>query len=428
MYVYKMLCINRFREYKCLIRNMLFPFLSILLVIGIGTYQMIIYSFPILKEIDQVNFKGLFYIHLFLLLYSFYRCFIKVKPFLIVKPATLYLFEEKKIKKLLMLKMIGKMIKHLIISFCLTISVTGFNFNIDFFVILLFLFCLQEITALLSWEIYHDKTKNNHITRIIWLFLCITIFLSHLLFYIVILSLMVWLILLIHSLFVLDLDIPKYEAEMIFMEKILVAQNHNNTFLLSQYAQEKKLLSLSHQNKIINQKLISKYPLMWKAKTSIFRLEKDKIVIGVVIFMITFLIYKSPIFWTFLFLEQDGIRYSLLIFGMLMVFQQTVQSMLHQLDSILEKAKDGLFLPVSDKEIVTQFTVIPVTVMICILGMITLILKSSIIQFFLGAVILSIITILLFYMQLKYKKQLPKYYFVITIVILAVSFLISYQL
>lgn len=111
-----------------------------------------------------------------------------------------------------------------------------------------------------------------------------------------------------------------------------------------------------------------------------------------------------------------------------MVFQQTVQSMLHQLDSILEKAKDGLFLPVSDKEIVTQFTVIPVTVMICILGMITLILKSSIIQFFLGAVILSIITILLFYMQLKYKKQLPKYYFVITIVILAVSFLISYQL
>lgn len=112
-----------------------------------------------------------------------------------------------------------------------------------------------------------------------------------------------------------------------------------------------------------------------------------------------------------MFLEQDGIRYSLLIFGMLMVFQQTVQSMLHQLDSILEKAKDGLFLPVSDKEIVTQFTVIPVIVMICILGMITLILKSSIIQFFLAAVILSIITILFVLYAIKVQKAITKILF-----------------
>lgn len=426
MYVYKMLLLNRFREYKCLIRNMLFPFLSILLVIGIVAYQTIIQSFPVLKELEQVNLKGLFNIHLFLLFYSFYCCFIKVKPFLIVKPVTLYLFEKKKIKKLLGLKMIGKVIKHLVIAFCLSIIVTGFNFHTDFFVILLSLFCLQENTALLSWEIYHDKRKNKHITKIIWLILCMTVLLSYLLSYTVILNLTLWLILLIHALFVLDLDIPKYEAEMIFVEKILVAQNHNNTFLLSQYAEEKKLFSLSHQNKTINKKFISKYPLMWKAKTSIFRLEKDKIMIGIVIFVITFLIYKSPIFWSLPFLGQDGIRYSLLIFGMLVVFQLTVQSMLHQLDSVSEKAKDGLFLPLSDKEIVIQFTVIPVTVMLCVLCIITIILKSSLIQFFLGAGILSIITILLFYLQLKHRKLLTKYYFVITIVILAVSFLISY--
>ena len=427
MYVYKMLLLNRFREYKCLIRNMLFPILSIFIVIGIIAYQTIVLFIPVLKELKQVNLKGLFFIHSFLLLYSFYCCFIKVKPFLIVKPVTLHLFEEKKIKKLLRLKMIGKIIKHLVITFCLSISVNGFHFNENFFVIQLFLFCLLENTALLSWQIYHNKSINKRLAKIIWLITCLTVFLSYLLPYVVMLNLTIWLILLIHSLFALDLNRPKYEAQMIFMDKVFVAQNHNNTVLLSQYAEEKKLFSLSYQNKTINKKFISKYPLIWKSKTSIFRLGKDKIMKGIVIFVIAFLIYKNPIFWSLPFLEQAGIRYSLLIFGTLAVFQLTIQSMLHQLDSISEKAKDGLFLPLSDKEIIVQFTIIPVTVMLCVLCIIAIILKCSLIQFFLAAGSLSIITIFLFYLQLKHKKLLTKYYFVITIVILAVSFLMSYK-
>ncbi|MDO4273951.1 MAG: hypothetical protein Q4D16_09780 [Eubacteriales bacterium] len=427
MYVYKMLLLNRLREYKRLIRNMLFPVLSAAIVIEIIAYQMTIAVIPILKELKQVNLKGLFYINLFLLLYSFYCCFIKVKPFLVVKPVTLYLFEEKRIKKLLRLKMTGKLIKHLIITFCLSIIVNGFNFNNNFFVIQFLLFCLLENTSLLSWQIYHNKSKNKRLDKLIWTITCLTAFLSYLFPYVVILDLIIWLILLIHSLFVLDMNRPKYEAEMIFMEKILVAQNHNNTFLLSQYAEEKKLLSLSYQNKAINKKLISKYPLLWKSEISIFRLEKDKIVIGIGIFAVTFLIYRYPVFWSFPFLEEGGIRYSLLIFGMLAVFQLTVQSMLHQLDSISEKAKDGLFLPLSDKEIIIQFTIIPVAVMLCIVSMIAIILKCTLIQFLLAAGSLSVITISLFYLQLKHKKLLIKYYFVITIVILAVSFLMSYK-
>lgn len=427
MYIYKMLFLNRFREYKCLIRNMLLPFLSVLIVIGIVAYQTFIQSFPVLKELEHVNRKGLFFIYLFLLLYSFYCCFIKVKPFLTVKPATLYLFEEKRLRKLLGLKMVGKIIKHSAIAFCLSMIVAGFNFNKDFFAVQLFLFCLQENTALLSWEIYHGTGKNKHIAKLLWLMLCVAVFLAYLYPFTVMLHFTAWLILLIHSLFVLDLNRTKYEAEMLFMEKVLAAQNHNNTFLLSQYAEEKKLFSLSRQNKAINKTFLSKYPLMWKAKTSIFRLEKDKILIGIVIFVITFLIYKAPLFWSLPFLDQDGIRYALLVFGMLAVFQLTVQSMLHQMDSISEKAKEGLFLPLSDKEIMIQFTTIPVAVTLCVLGIIAMVLRSSFIQFFFGAGILSILTILLFYLQLKHKRLLTKYYFVITIVILAVSFFISYK-
>lgn len=427
MYVYKMLLQNRIREYRRLFCNMLFPLLALSVLIGVAAYQTVVLFLPVLKELEQVNLKGLFFLYFFLLLYSFYSCFIKIKPFLILKPVTLYLFEENKIKKLLALKMLGKIFKHILISLCLSVSVTGFHFNKEFFVIQLFIFCLLENTALLSWQIYHRKGKIRHAAKMIWLILWVIPFLSYLSPYVVMLIFLLWLILLIDSLFILDLNRPKYEAEMMFMEKILTAQNHNNTVLLSQYAEEKKLFSLSQQNRTLNQKFISKYPFIWKSKTSIFRLEKSKIIIGIVIFVGTFFVYKNPVFWSLPFLEQSGVRYSLLIFGMLAVFQLTIQSMLHQLDSISEKANEGLFLPFSDKEIIAQFTIIPVAVMLFLLCVIAIILKSSFIQFCLGAGILSGLTIVLFYLQLKHKNLLTKYYFLITIAILAVSLFMSYK-
>lgn len=428
MYIYKMLLLNRLREYRCLIRNMLFPLLSLFAVLGIIVYQMTVMFFPILRELEHVNTKALFFIYLFLIGYSFHGCFIKVKPILIVKPITLYLFEENRIKKLLRLKMIGKAMKHLVVTFCLTIYVNGFHFNSEFFVILISLFCLLESTILLSWKIYHNKSKSTHLwSKTNWFIICITAFLSQFSPYMLIISFIIWLMLVFHSLFVLNLNRPKYEAEMIFMEKLLVAQNHNNTILLSQYAEEKKLFALSHQHKPIHKNLISKYPLTWKAKTSIYRLGKNKIMIGIVIFVITFLIYKIPVFWSLPFLEQTGIRYTLLLFGILTIFQLTIQGMLHQLDSILEKAKNGLFLPFSDKEIIVQFTIIPLIVMICVLSVLAVILKCSFIQFMIAGGILSVITILLFYLELKSKELVSKYYFVVTIIIFAISFFITYK-
>ncbi len=45
MYVYKMLCLNRLREYKRLINNMLIPLLSLAFIAGFIGYQMIVSFF-----------------------------------------------------------------------------------------------------------------------------------------------------------------------------------------------------------------------------------------------------------------------------------------------------------------------------------------------------------------------------------------------
>lgn len=428
MYVYKMLLLNRLREYRCLIQNMLVPFCSLLIALVLISYHTVVLSLPVIKAIEQMNPKALFYIHLLLICNYYYCCFVKVRPILIVKPMTLYLFEPKDIKNQLCFKMLGKIIKHLIIAFVLTLCVNGLNYNNEFFSIQISLFCLLENTALLSWQIYHNQCKKLLLLKkTLWLIICITVLLSNFTPYMALFNLILWFCLLIHSLFILDLNRPKYDAEMMFIEKLSAAQNHNNTALLSSYMEEQKLSSITNRKIPINKNFISKYPLTWKAKTSILRLCKDKIIIGIVIFAITFLIYKIPVFWSLPFLEQDGIRYSLLLFGMLAVFQITMQSMLQQLGSIAEKAKNGLFLPLSDKEIIMQFTVIPIIVMIFVLGNAAIALKSGFVQFIVSAGVLSLITCILFYLELKRKDLLAQYYFVITILILIISFLLSYR-
>ena len=82
----------------------------------------------------------------------------------------------------------------------------------------------------------------------------------------------------------------KYEDEMRFEEKILSAQNYNQMVLLNSYAKEKKLRNIKGRKKL--SKIGSKYPLLWKSAVSVFRLNKGIIIAGILIFGITFTIYK----------------------------------------------------------------------------------------------------------------------------------------
>lgn len=61
-------------------------------------------------------------------------------------------------------------------------------------------------------------------------------------------------------------------------------------------------------------------------------------------------------------LQQEEIRYMLWLGSIFAVFRLTLRSMVQQLDSILEKATDGLFIPISENQIVKQFIVIPITI------------------------------------------------------------------
>lgn len=421
MLIYKMLCLNRLREYKRLISNMLLPLLSLLLIAGFIGYQIFSLFFPALKGIENFNSRGYYASILLLTLYTGYGCFVKVEPVIIVKPAAMFFLSENRLSRLIAIKFMGTALKHFIVALTFTFCINGIHFNSDLLLTLTAIFCILNAGCLLKWKIYHTKQKWKDIG--IWLFICFPSMLLDRQPYAIIAPVGVWAALALFDFLALERNAVKYEEEMQFREKILVAQNYNNTMLLNQYSKEKKVRYLPKTKNV--PKLLLKTPLIWKAKTSIYRLSKDLIMAGLVLFGISLSIYKMPFLWSLPFLEQREIRHFLLIGSVFAIFQLTLQSMLKQLDSILEKAKDGLFIPLPEKEIIKQFTAVPVLIIGVESLILAVIMQNRAFQVIIGCIAMATVTAFIFWLDVKHKALLTKGYFILSIIIFIISLIIS---
>ena len=92
----KLLCVNKIRETKRLIENMLIPILSLVVAAAVVGYQIVINFFPIIRKINACNLRICYLVFGFLTLYSFGVCFINVKPAIIIKPASLFFIQDRK--------------------------------------------------------------------------------------------------------------------------------------------------------------------------------------------------------------------------------------------------------------------------------------------------------------------------------------------
>ena len=383
----KLLCVNKIRETKRLIENMLIPILSLVVAAAVVGYQIVINFFPIIRKINACNLRICYLVFGFLILYSFGVCFINVKPAIIIKD--------------------------IIFSIILSACINGIHLNRKFLFILLIIFLLLNTTNLMRWKIYHANQRRD---IGIWLLFSIILVISLKYFFMcIIIDIGIWMYMLVYDFGVLEINALKYEDEMQFLEKVRIAQNFNNTVLLDQYAKEKMVRYLQRKNKVSN--FLYYFPLIWKAQISIYRLGRNWIIMGMILFTICLGIYKMPFYWTLPFLQQEEIRYMLLLGSIFAVFRLTLRSMVQQLDSILEKATDGLFIPISENRIVKQFMVIPITI-VCGEGIImAFVVNSSIAQILLGCAILICATVLNLWLEVKYKNFLVKKDFILSIAV-----------
>lgn len=157
----KLLCVNKIRETKRLIENMLIPILSLVVAAAVVGYQIVINFFPIIWKINACNLRICYLVFGFLILYSFGVCFINVKPAIIIKPASLFFIQEKRIRQMISIKYIGLTLKDIIFSIILSACINGIHLNRNFLFILLIIFLLLNTTNLMRWKIYHANQRRD---------------------------------------------------------------------------------------------------------------------------------------------------------------------------------------------------------------------------------------------------------------------------
>lgn len=310
-----------------------------------------------------------------------------------------------------------QMLLALIIAFC----INGVHWNDYFISTSVILFCLMNGGWLLSWKIYHKHFSYYDV--LILGALIISAFLIEWNLHISLSAFAIWTVLLVLDWCYVNIDIEKYTDEMIFNEKLLTAQNFNNIVLLNQYAKEKKLRYFPKKN--YPSKLLKRAPIIWKAKTSILRLSIELIIVSFVIFVVCLLIYKMPFFWSFMFLDQEAVRKMLLSASIFAIFQISLQSMLKQLDSLIEKRQDGLFIPISNASIVKQFTMIPILVIAIESVLLSVIVQQKIYLIVICGSVMIVLTVVIFILNIRYKEALNKFYYIFSIAILMISFIMT---
>ena len=160
---------------------------------------------------------------------------------------------------------------------------------------------------------------------------------------------------------------------------------------------------------------------MWKTFTSIIRIGKNGIIIGICIFSITFAISKVEFFWQFPIIDIEQTRYVLLLGGVFFLYQICVQTFVKQLNDIVEKQKDGLYIPIRTGNIILQFAIVPSIILTVLTFILGILLRSQILFVFIFYSVLLAYLVITLFMNVFNRRLLEKVYAVFSILILLIS-------
>lgn len=422
MKVYRYLFLNRIRENIRLVKN-LYAALIGLLIAAIWAFW--IFGWPLYLSItaEPTLNKNFFAICMgILLFFSLKKNVGRVSPQIIVKPMTLFCFDDSKLQRLFALKFVVKVIKYTIFSAILSFITCG-SIHVKAFFSCFFSYslCLM-IGTLTAWGIYNSENKVCiillRITALAGGVISAFCLKAHIL---IIINLIIISVLLVYCNRFLEINYYKYNDDLVYYEKVLEAQNNNNVILLKQYSKEKLVRKIPHTRK--KSWILDHYPLMWKAFISISRTGRTPIIIGVILFTLSFTIYTIPFFWEFPMLEIKEVRYLVLLMGIYSIAQISIREFSSQIIGFMEKQANGLFLPVKEKKIIFQFALFPWLYITVISIVISALLKGKVYYNILYWVFLSVYLLITMTLSVKNRKLLSKLYVLFSVSVFAISIL-----
>lgn len=99
--------------------------------------------------------------------------------------------------------------------------------------------------------------------------------------------------------------------------------------------------------------------------------------------------------------------------------------MIRQMDDVLEKSREGLFLPLNNKEILIQFTVFPFLIVITLSLFLGALLCTGFVELLITVIGMGGLVWCIFYLELTHKGYLQKIYFLFSVAILSMTILLT---
>ena len=104
-----------------------------------------------------------------------------------------------------------------------------------------------------------------------------------------------------------------------------------------------------------------------------------------------------------------------------MLYQMSVQMFTQQLGDLMEKQKDGLYIPLSVNQIVIQFSVVPTIILLILTVTLSILLKSQIYMSIIFFFTIWAYTLFIMFMTVKNQQLLRKIYVILSVVVFGVS-------
>ena len=310
---------------------------------------------------------------------SGFRVLVKKQPIITMNAATLnYLYYTEHFKQILTIKYLLSFIKNIMLTSIIAGFISGFQAD-AIFVRYFFLICgYMFLGILLSWSRYHSVCTKAQLLIIICYIITSAVFLMESGTISIILNYVLALIWIYYVIFKLKLNLTKYSKNLAFIDE------HNSA--ASQYDLV-KMTQLAAENEAKKRRKFFLYHFPLRKNTAVFYkciielIRMGKSIWGVLIFLLLvgFLFYRTPIFFLVpIFGEVEALVEKLSVLVVIMVYLNIGEILTKQADTLLEKHKQGLFIPMEKGGIILSYFVASILIFAVITIFAGLIFESKI--------------------------------------------------
>jgi hypothetical protein len=240
-------------------------------------------SFDTIRSIQYSDIDFLdahIYFIIMVVLFVFLKVFLNKYPIIKIDYATfVFLFNTRKLQKIITFYKIKKLIGNFIVSAILSYFLNGFKFTKEYFIIMIGLISYLFISSMLSWIKFNkNKFKDRFYIFIIWFFVSITLILFGLNFYYVAILFIICTSVFIYTEYKLDINWLKFKDSLEYITKTINASYQKDFYQMTEII-DNKITKVENVKMLNDFKITKQNVIGYKCFIKVYRTHKKGFIV-----------------------------------------------------------------------------------------------------------------------------------------------------